>query len=417
MRIYYGWKVVLALFLAGFMVYGGGLYCFVLFVPRMTEEFGWSQAATSGLFSVFWFTAPLILLGGHGIRRIGTSRLLIGGIVLEALCVIILAVLSSLWQMYLLRILMGLGKVMFAVTLPYAISRWFARHFSLALGLAWAGWHVGGLVLAPLASLIIDHYGWRAACVAIGIGLLTIGLIPVLATLRFRSPQELGVAADGEPLVSQSTRQEGQPDSTDTPRGSLSEVLRSPVFWLIALVTLLYYAAYGGLLAQEALVVENAGFTPRLASIVLGSTAGFAALGGLTAGWILDRYSMRLVGVGVHVVLLVGALALLMVSRMHSMPALVAYAVTFGIAIGASDLYFVALLRSRFSKVSVAYVYSAWYFCELSTLLLAPIAIGRIFDLTNSYTWTLGLLSLSGMLALLLGMLAMRPTLRLSTAS
>ena len=33
-------------------------------------------------------------------------------------------------------------------------------------------------------------------------------------------------------------------------------------------------------------------------------------------------------------------------------------------------LCFVALLRRRFPKVSVAYTYSAWYFCEILTLLL-----------------------------------------------
>ena len=37
--IYHGRKVLAALFMAGFMVYGGGLYCFVLLVPPLTAEF------------------------------------------------------------------------------------------------------------------------------------------------------------------------------------------------------------------------------------------------------------------------------------------------------------------------------------------------------------------------------------------
>jgi hypothetical protein len=47
MPIYHGRKVLAALFLAGFMVYGGGLYCFVLLVPPLTQEFHWSRAATA----------------------------------------------------------------------------------------------------------------------------------------------------------------------------------------------------------------------------------------------------------------------------------------------------------------------------------------------------------------------------------
>jgi cyanate permease len=411
-RIYHGWRVVAALFLAGFMVYGGGLYCFVLFVPRITEELGWSRAATSGLVSAFWLTAPLILLGGYAIKRAGILRLLVGGIIIEAICVSVLALVSSLWQMYLLRILMGLGKVMFAVTLPYAVSRWFRRRYALALAVAWAGWHVGGLVLSPVAATITAHYGWRTACMSIGGGLLTIGLLPVLAALRVRSPAALGLGLDGD------APGDGDGDSDalhataagadGATAGTLREVLVAPVFWLIAAVTVFFYTTYGGLLAHEAAVVEAVGFSPAVASVVLGSMAGVAAASGLAAGWLLDRGAIRAVGVGVHAVLLIGAGALIAVTRMPSVVALATYAGAFGIAIGAGDLYFVALLRHRFPRVSVAYLYSAWYFCELATLLVAPIAAGKVYDLTGNYARTLLLLAASAAVALGLGLLALR---------
>src|ERR1700691_4710727 len=94
-RFYHGHKVLAALFLAGFMVYGGGLYIFVLFVPPLTQEFHWSRAATSGLVTAFWLSAPLILLGGYGIKHFGALRMLIAGILIEAVCVALLATVSS----------------------------------------------------------------------------------------------------------------------------------------------------------------------------------------------------------------------------------------------------------------------------------------------------------------------------------
>jgi predicted MFS family arabinose efflux permease len=396
-RIYHGHKVLVALFLAGFMVYGGGLYSFVLFVPPLTQEFHWSRAATSGLVTAFWLSAPMILLGGFAIKRAGAVRLLLAGIVIEALCMGLLPTVSSFGEMYLLRAAMGFGKVMFAVTLPYAISRWYVRHYSLGLGIAWSGWHVGGLVLAPLTGLIIANYGWRPACLAIAAGLLTVGLIPVLATQRFRSPREIGMGPEPRPVANEAP-----------PSGSLADLLRSPMFWIIALVTLFFYSTYGGLLTQEAAVVEGAGFSPRLSSLVLGSTAGFAAVGGLSFGWILDRYSIRAAGVAIHLLLLAGSASLLLVGRSHSAAALVFYAICFGITIGASDLYFVAVLRRRFPNVSVAYSYSAWYFCEILTLLIAGPAAGRVFDLTGNYDATLALLAGSAGFALLLSLFVWR---------
>jgi MFS family permease len=412
MPTYHGRKVLAALFMAGFMVYGGGLYCFVLLVPPLIEEFHWSHAATGGLVTAFWLSAPLILLGGSAIKRFGATRLLIAGILIEAVCVALLSTVSTFGEMYLLRAAMGVGKVIFAVTLPYTVSRWFSRHYSLGLGIVWAGWHVGGMLLVPLTGVIIAHYGWRTACLAIAVGLVTIGLIPILATQGPRSPREFGLGLDGDPLEHAGVATA----AAAYPAGSLKDLLGSGTFWMIVLTTVFFYATYGGLLTHQPSVVEGAGFSPRLSSIVLGSTAGFAAVGGMVSGWLLDRFSVRAVGIAMNLLLLAGALSLLWVARDHSAAALVTYAVCFGITIGGSDLYFVALLRRRFPTVSLAYSYSAWYFCEILTLLLAGPAAGRIFDLTGNYDRTLALLAGSALIALVLSVGLLRSVHRPFTA-
>jgi len=411
--LYHGVKVVIALFLAGFMVYGGGLYCFVLFVPPLTQEFHWDRASTSGIVTAFWLSAPMILFGGYAIRRVGAIRLLICGIIIEAICVALISTISTFGEMYLLRALMGFGKVMFAVTLPYMVSRWFSRNYSMALGVVWSGWQFGGLVLAPIAGEIIHHYGWRSACLAIAAGLVTLGLLPVIATQRIRSPRELGLGLDGDTLeearANADPNEAARSNADGTPSGSVGLLLVSPMFWLIALSTLFFFTTYGGLLTHEASVVEGAGFSPRLASIVLGSTAGFAGIGSLSVGWLLDRYSVRAIGAGLHLLLFGGALSLLLVDRIHSAAALVTYAAFFGVTIGGGDVYFVTVLRRRFAKISVAVSYSAWYFCQILTLLVAGPAAGRIFDLTGNYSVTLALLAGSAVIACCISFFVWRP--------
>jgi len=412
---YYGWQVLAALFMAGFMVYGGGLWSFVLFVVPLTQEFHWTRAATGGLVTAFWLSAPLILLGGFGIKRFGAVRMLIAGILIEALCVALLATVSSFWQMYLLRAAMGLGKIVFAVTLPYLVSRWFSRHYSLGLGITWAGWHFGGLVLAPITGWVIAHFGWRAACLTIALGLVSIGLLPALRILRVRSPAELGLGLDGDaldPTTVAVTPVSARDARRDNPAGSLGALLGSGTFWFIALMTLVFYITYSGLLTHQGAIVEGAGFSAQLASLVLGSTAGFAGLGSLSSGWLLDRYSIRNVGIGLCGMLLVGAVSLLWIDRTHSALALVTYAACFGFTVGGSDLYFVALLRLRFPSVSLAFSYSAWYFCQILTLLVGGPAAGRIYDLTGDYATTLGLLVGTATLALLASFVMVRPASR-----
>jgi len=410
--LYHGWKVLAALFVAGFLVYGGGLYSFVLFVTPLTEEFGWSRAATGGIVSAFWLSAPLLIVGGLAMRRFGVTRLLALGIITEALCVLALASVSTLWQMYLLRAAMGFGKIMFAVTIPVTISRWFSRRFGLALGIAWAGWHVGGMLLAPVTEAIIKHFGWRGACIALGVGLFAFALGPILWVQRVRSPAELGLGLDGDPLLAaDATPHRDAPAVTAIaaePIGGLGDLLRSPRFWLIAAATLFFYMTYGGVLAHQGAIVEGAGYSARLASIVLGSTAGFAALGGLTTGWMVDRWPLGRVGVLMHGMLLVGAAAMLSVSTAPSIAALITYAACFGIMIGGSDIFFVKLMRARFPHVNVDHAYSVWYCIELGTLWLSGIAAGWVFDLTGNYGRTLALLVGSAAVAGVLSTFAVR---------
>jgi len=107
-----------------------------------------------------------------------------------------------------------------------------------------------------------------------------------------------------------------------------------------------------------------------------------------------------------NLLLVAGAVSLLLVEQKHSMLALCTYASFFGVTIGGSDLFFVALLRERFPNVSVAYSYSAWYFCEILTLLISGPVAGHIFDLTGNYDRTLALLAGSAAVALLLSTFA-----------
>jgi cyanate permease len=130
----------------------------------------------------------------------------------------------------------------------------------------------------------------------------------------------------------------------------------------------------------------------------------------MASGWLLDRFSVRAVGIAMHLLLVAGAVSLLWVAKNHSAAALISYAVCFGITIGGSDLYFVALLRRRFPAVSLAYSYSAWYFCEILTLSMSGPAAGRVFDLTGNYNRTLALLAGSALLATVISLFVLRAT-------
>jgi MFS family permease len=408
--VYYGWWVLAALFLAGFFVYGGGLYSFVLFLVPLSQEFGWSHAQTGGLVTAFWLSAPLLMVGGIAMRRFGATRLLVIGIILEAIAVFTLAHVSSLTQMYILRALMGFGKILFAATVPVLCARWFDRRFGLALGIAWAGWHVGGMVLVPVTQQIIAQYNWRLACLALSVCLMIFALIPMLWAQRIKGPEQLGLGRDGDPIERHQdfSAAANVGDAISPPEGRLRDVLATSRFWLITLATFAYYLSYGGLLTHADAIIKESGFSSQYSALVVGAMAGVAALGGVAIGHLIDRQPLKISAAIVHVVLILGGIGLLLVNLAHWPFALIIYVVFFGLTVGGADVFFVTLMREQFPRVNVDHLYSCWYFAELITLFLSGIIAGWIFDQSKNYHDTLEVLVASGVVAAVLASVIIR---------
>ena len=57
----------------------------------------------------------------------------------------------------------------------------------------------------------------------------------------------------------------------------------------------------------------------------------------------------------------------------------------------------------------MAFSYSAWYFCQILTLLVGGPIAGKIYDLTGDYTTTLSLLVGTAAAALVFSLLVVRP--------
>lgn len=393
-----GRAVLAALFLSGFMLFGGGLYYFVLLVPVLTEAFHWSRAATGGLVSTFWLAAPIALLGGVLLRRFGPRTMLATGVVIEATCLLIFATTSSLPIMYVLRALMGLGKVLYAVTIPVLVARWFGHRFALGCAVAWSGWHVGGLVLSWLGGVLLEHYSWRTTCVVVALGMLCVGLVPALLAI----PREPARKADPPAPAAAAAQAAGD-------LGIYRQLLTSRFFWVIAAGTVCCWFVYSGTLAHQAALIEESGVTARWASLALSSTAAFAAAGTLGLGWLADRWSLTKVGVLEHGLLATGILGLIIFAHSGSALALIVHVVCFGAAIGGCDIFWTTLLKYRVGERTLAYGYGVWYFFVVITLLIAPVVAGHLYDLSGSYTTAVLVLLGAAIAAGVIGFLASPP--------
>src|SRR6202795_1184135 len=200
-RIFHGWLVVAAAFAVTFVGFGCA-YTFSAFVGELQRDFGASRGSVSLVFSLAGFLYfGLGIVSGPLADRFGSRRFAVAGMLLTGLGLMAASAARSLPEVYAAYGLgVGLGVGCAYVPAIGAVQRWFVRRRGLASGLAVSGIGVGTLVMPPLASLLIETFGWRGAYLVLGALAVVIGA--GLALLIENDPRDRGLGPDGDPLQS-----------------------------------------------------------------------------------------------------------------------------------------------------------------------------------------------------------------------
>src|SRR5947199_3558895 len=161
-RIFRGWFVVAGAFAITFVGFGCA-YTFSSFLESLQRDFGASRGSVSLVFSLAGFLYfGLGIVSGPLADRYGSRRLALAGMLLIGVGLAAASAARSLIEVYVAYGLgVGLGMGLAYVPAVGAVQRWFVRRRGLASGLAVSGIGVGTLVMPPLATLLIEMFGWR----------------------------------------------------------------------------------------------------------------------------------------------------------------------------------------------------------------------------------------------------------------
>jgi sugar phosphate permease len=195
-NLFYGWWIVFTGFSISFYVGSIIFYGFTAFFEPLVNEFGWSYTQVSFASSLrgieMSVLAPLI---GFLVDRLGSRRMAFLGVITVGIGMILLSFTQSLWMFYASFILIGFGGGgCSSVVLVKVIATWFHRDIGKAIGIMTSGFGASGLML-PVIVWLIDAYGWRMAMVAMGAGMLALG-IPLSLLIR-NTPEACGLCPDG----------------------------------------------------------------------------------------------------------------------------------------------------------------------------------------------------------------------------
>ncbi len=413
--IFYGWWMTLAAALA--MMLQGSLihYGFGAYFTALVGEFHWSRAQLSGVFSLSRLEGGLIApVAGIIIDRLGPRRLMISGMFLMGLGFILLSRVSDLLMFYLVYALfIAIGSSFGpAATALTAVGNWFIRRRSTAMGIAFAGFGLGGSMVW-LVSLAISNYGWRDVMVGAGILLWGLG-IPLSAMMRHR-PEQYGLLPDGEvphPITLPSEGEEAEAPPSTQVAGDASanprQVLAMSAFWLLAINFSIRQMVTSSVTLHTIPFLSDLGFSSEAAAGVLSAIAVGSILGRIVFGWLGDHYDKRLVMAG-SLVLLVVAMAVM--SQASSFESVLVYVPLYAMAYGGAVPLVPATLAEYFGRKYFATVSGFSSTVQMVGNICGPLFAGFVFDVTGSYRMAFVSFSVAALVALLTLLFVRKPKL------
>ena len=269
--LFFGWRMVAAA--SALRVIGAGLHSFgftVFFLP-LSQDLNLNRTSTSLAFSLARaegaIEGPIV---GHLLERYGPKPIMVAAVLLMGVGYLLLSQVHS----YTTFLIVYLGVISLAhaggfMHAPMVlINTWFIRHRARAITISSAAFGLGGVLVAPVLSVIVQTWGWRWGAIFGGVLFLVIGL-PLCLTIR-RSPESMGLLPDGSEVAGLAPGQDGA-TSTIRPEVevTLAEALRSFAFWGSVLAAGIRNASYHAIGVHFVPLMVWKGLTQSEAALLL----------------------------------------------------------------------------------------------------------------------------------------------------
>ncbi len=384
-RLFYGWVVVIAIFIITATV-AGVFSSFGVFFKSLQSEFNLTRATTSVIASLSAVLSGIVgVAGGWALDKHGPKNILLLMGIFLGLSLLLTSQTSAAWQLFITySVLLAIGTGPVYVVTVSTVMRWFDKKRGLAVGIASSGIGLGQVIMSPFAAFLISNYNWRIAYIVIG-ALAWLIVVPLSRFIK-KDPYEIGALPDGARAgaVVQTVHDPGIEEKRIGPIDLLlPQILRTRSFWLFVSIWLTFSFCVLLVLTQIVVHTTDIGFNIRQASAMI-SFLGGAAIGGRVVGGIFaDRMGRKKTAI-ILCLLQIGAMIWLISAR--ELWALYLSATIFGFGNGGSISAITTLISETLGVRQIGTVLGILEIGWGMGSAAGPIVGGLIFDARNSYS-------------------------------
>lgn len=373
----------------------------VFFVP-VCEDLGFLRSEIS-LYLTFYFIATVFAMPivGKWIIRYNINRVLSVAFTLVVAAVAAMGLYTEPWQWWISGVVFGLaGSFIFVVPAPILIGNWFCSHRGLALGVAMSFSGIGGAVLSPLFTLIIESFGWREAYFIAAIAMAALVLPWTLFVFKLR-PEDIGYKPYGWTEADEGTERLRHEEHRNLPGVPFSKALKTVPFVCMFLFSglIAYFAGFNSHLPGFA---QSIGFSAMVGSSLLTAVMIGNVVEKLLIGWLNDRIGVQFT-VNIQLVMVaVGFLGFIFAG--DNLILLYLSAFLFGAQNSLVSVSTPLVIRQIFGERDFPAIFT---YARIGTGVigsLGPVTVAGIFDVTGSFMPAFAL----GIAVALLGFLSVR---------
>lgn len=356
-------------FLSLFSLIGIMFYGLTFFYDFWVQEFGWTRATvTSGnafakiLVGLFGFVV------GYLIDRFGPRKMMLAGILMAGCAVIGLGLMTSLWQFYVFYIFSALGY-MCGGPLPNQVltSRWFDKARGKAMGFAYLGIGIGGMLAPQIAKALNVEFGYRHALVILGITMIVLSF-PMAWFVK-----------DNPPL----TGDLASVDTPEEPKREIKDILKTRAFYLLLIGSMCSIGAVSATSQNLKLFFSlDLNYSQTQAANVLSMILAASIFGRLFMGWLADKIEKK------YVMLLIYCLVACSIPLLHfaEVPGVIyVFAIVFGIGLGGDYMIIPLMAAELFGVRVMGRIMGIILTGDGLAEAIAPWMVGWIRDISGSY--------------------------------
>ncbi len=381
-RWFYGWYVAIACALLMFVGVGVGYYGLPVFLKPLKDSHGWTTTQVSWAPTIYFCISGLTsAIVGPYVDRRGPRGFMLVGTLLNGVSATFIGLVDELWQLYVVYFVFAVAFGMSSgIAVNAIMTRWFVRKRALAMSISSTGVSVGGVVLAPVASKLIDIGGLELATPVLG-ALVVVVALPVILGVVVFDPAEMGLEPDGggDPPANAAAERARAVQYRVWTR---SEAMRTVGFWGILVAFLLVLIAQTGYVVHQVTFLEDRLGSRSAAAFTLSVTALGSIIARLAVGVFADGVDRRLLTV---ILFVVQGTCILLIIHTENVAATWALTLVFGLTIGNIYMMQSLLVGEIFGMVSFGAIFGLISLAGQVGSGLGPIGVGVVHDATDGY--------------------------------